>query len=194
MSTQDVVTWSEDEYFRNAMKTLSTHFYMGREHPVSGEVFRGTVKAMLEAAGELDGVKKAVYYGKPPKAVDSTVPDVSAAALKCQKDLLHHAIGLCTESVELLRVALEYSSRLISECPDDQALRFIDEMGDIEWYRAGVYTELHRLAGITPSKVQQGNIAKLAARYPKGTFSSSDVINKDEAKEAAALAGELSRE
>ena len=93
-------------------------------------------------------------------------------------DLLHGAIGLATESGELLdslKRALFYGAAL-------DRTNLIEELGDLEWYMAVI----REAVGVTQEEVQRINIEKLQARYP-AKFSTDHALNRDLKRERAIL-------
>ena len=86
--------------------------------------------------------------------------------------LLHAAIGLSTESGELidaLKKSIYYGRQL-----DLQNLK--EEMGDIMWYMAILSDAL----GYSFEQCQEDNISKLKKRYPEGF---KDVLSRDQKHE-----------
>lgn len=95
-------------------------------------------------------------------------------------DLLHGAIGLATESGELLdalKRALYYGGTL-------DRTNLIEELGDLEWYMAVIRDAL----GVDQAEVQRINVEKLKARYPE-KFSSEDALERNLAAEREVLEG-----
>ena len=93
-------------------------------------------------------------------------------------DLLHGAIGLATESGELLdslKRALFYGAAL-------DRTNLIEELGDLEWYMAVI----REAVGVSQEEVQRINIEKLKARYP-AKFSQENALNRDLGRERAIL-------
>jgi NTP pyrophosphatase (non-canonical NTP hydrolase) len=92
--------------------------------------------------------------------------------------LLHAAIGLATESGEMLdalKKYIYYGKKL-----DIANLR--EELGDIFWYSA----LLAHIAGFTFEDTMERNLAKLKARYPH-RFQEQDAIIRDLEKERIIL-------
>lgn len=95
-------------------------------------------------------------------------------------DLLHAAIGICTEGGEFLDALKK--SMFYGKPLDKVNLR--EEIGDLMWYIAIACEAL----GTTIEEECQVNINKLRARYPD-KFTSNDAINRDLEKERAILEG-----
>jgi NTP pyrophosphatase (non-canonical NTP hydrolase) len=102
------------------------------------------------------------------KRTESVIFDTTEANAR----LLHGAIGLVTESGELidaLKKSAFYGRKL-----DKQNLR--EELGDVMWYLAILLDELD----YSFEQCQQDNINKLRKRYPEGF---TDVIDRDQEHE-----------
>lgn len=90
---------------------------------------------------------------------------------RCNKDslrILHAAIGLSSESAEVLDIAKKFLTYGKTISKD----KLIEELGDIFWYSALLCDTLD----ISFEEVQKLNIAKLNMRYGKGHFSESSAI------------------
>ncbi len=95
-------------------------------------------------------------------------------------DLLHGAMGVCTEGGELMDVCKKFE---FYRKPID-IVNVKEEIGDVLWYLA----LLCRAADTTLEKVAETNIAKLLKRYPD-KFTSEAAINRDLQSERAVLEG-----
>jgi NTP pyrophosphatase (non-canonical NTP hydrolase) len=87
--------------------------------------------------------------------------------------LLHAAVGLCTESAEFLDV-LKKAVFYCKPMTDKELLNLEEELGDLCWYMA---IAMHQL-GTDFDKVQRRNIAKLKKRYPE-KFTLDNAENRD---------------
>jgi len=94
--------------------------------------------------------------------------------------ILHGAIGLSTESGEILDCIKKH---LFYGKPLD-LVNLKEELGDIFWYCALLAGEL----GITFDEVQDVNIQKLRARFPN-KFNEYDATHRDIEKERYILEG-----
>lgn len=94
--------------------------------------------------------------------------------------LLHAAIGLSTESGEVLDMLKKhiYYGRKLDE------VNFIEELGDLLWY-VGVAVDA---LGTTFEEVQRINVMKLKERYD-GEFSQEKALKRDLAAERRILEG-----
>ncbi len=84
--------------------------------------------------------------------------------------LLHGAMGMCTESAELLdalKKHIYYGKEL-------DITNIFEEIGDELWYIALICNEL----GFKIEDIMETNIKKLAARYPE-KFSEEKAINRN---------------
>jgi len=89
-------------------------------------------------------------------------------------DLLHGAIGICTEGGELLdalKKHIYYGKEL-------DKVNIIEEIGDVLWYIALICNAL----GISLEEVMQKNIEKLQIRYPEH-FSEENALFRNLEKE-----------
>lgn len=93
-------------------------------------------------------------------------------------DLVHCAMGVCTESGELMDII----KRNIFYGKDVDKTHVIEELGDILWYVAVGC----RAMGISMRDVAVRNINKLQARYPEG-FTADAALNRDLEKEREIL-------
>jgi NTP pyrophosphatase (non-canonical NTP hydrolase) len=95
-------------------------------------------------------------------------------------NLLHGAIGICTEAGELLdafKKKLYYGKEL-------DVTNVKEEIGDMMWYVAILMRELN----LDFDELLQINIDKLRARYPE-KFSEANALNRDLKKERDILEG-----
>lgn len=97
---------------------------------------------------------------------------------KRQARLLHGAIGLATESGELLDTLKKH---IYYQKPLDTGNLF-EELGDIMWYVALICNEMNW----PMDEVMKANINKLVARYPQ-KFTSHNAIERDLVVEQQAL-------
>ena len=93
-------------------------------------------------------------------------------------DQLHMAIGISTESGELLdayKKKYAYSKEL-------DVVNIAEEIGDIFWYAINLCTMLE----LNPEDVFSKNVEKLRVRYPE-KFTETNAINRDLEKERKIL-------
>lgn len=126
-------------------------------------ILRHAICDLLYYGDLLDLAKKKVIYQKDDIALalpsgNSRNPYASAE----QYHLLHMAIGIAGESVELLEAIFNY----IDGSPLDAA-NVLEELGDIEFYMEG----LRQGISITREDTLNANILKLAERYKRFTYS-----------------------
>ena len=100
-------------------------------------------------------------------------------------DLLHAAIGMVTESGELLDMLKKH----IFYGKELDLVNMEEELGDMGWYQ-GVAIHAARMKGyaISFEQVWQKNISKLEARYA-GKFNETKAENRDLEKERSILEG-----
>lgn len=80
---------------------------------------------------------------------------------KC--DLLHHAIGICTEAGELLDAVKKH----VIYGQEFNLLNGVEELGDLEFYMKG----MRGSRGITRDDTLNANLNKLAKRYKDYQYS-----------------------
>ncbi len=182
----------EADYFKAAMQTLSTTFCLDTPGAPTKDELVSALLQVTAAANIVDAYKKRIYYGKPVTGVKDVSLPVEGFRPESVQTLLHHVMGLITESVELLEVVMLMSrERGSSAVPADLLRHLVEELGDLEWYRAGVYSYLQeQCLDITPQVVQELNVLKLKARYSGGQFTGTGATVRDLGKEDAALSGE----
>jgi NTP pyrophosphatase (non-canonical NTP hydrolase) len=95
-----------------------------------------------------------------------------SSAIEAQKygDLLHGAMGACTEAGELMDICKRHQQY---GKPIDW-VHAIEEAGDLLWYIALV----SRASGVSLEEIAKRNIAKLAKRYPE-KFTAELALNRD---------------
>ena len=166
---------TEDEYVPLAMRTLSPQFHDGLFLP---QEMGAAISAALVGVEWLDGLKKAIFYGKAPERL--RVGAASATSYRPRPDLadLTHAIlGIYTEAGELLQAL---SRALQGE--DLDLVNLTEEVGDLLWY----FALLESKGGISLTEARKKNIQKLMARYPD-RFDSEAAANRDLEAERKAL-------
>lgn len=85
-------------------------------------------------------------------------------------EMIHMAVGVSGEAGELLDAVKKhviYGKELDLE-------NVIEEMGDIEFY----LSVLRSLLAVSREEVIKHNMDKLSKRYPKGSYSNEDAINR----------------
>lgn len=85
-------------------------------------------------------------------------------------NLLHHAVGVASEAGELLDAV---KKNFIYNKPVDRA-NIIEELGDLEFYMAGVREAL----AITREQTLIANMEKLAKRYPNYNYTDERAHNR----------------
>ncbi len=165
-----------DTYLQESARTASALF---RTDVVPLPTLRQTLEEAVALGKRVDQVKKGLFYGKPPSdpaltgaaASDQTLPEAVPA------DLLHAALGVYTEAVEVFEAILAG----LDGRPLDRT-NLLEEIGDLEWYLAMAYRTLEA----KPEQVKQINIDKLRRRFPD-RFTQSAAITRDVAAERALL-------
>lgn len=91
---------------------------------------------------------------------------------------LHALMGLQTESAELTDMFKKH----VFYGKDFDLVNLVEELGDIEWYRAIMFSWLSQKLGITAeeleARVQNTNLNKLKARYPN-KFTDADANERN---------------
>lgn len=166
-----------------------------REAKLDGfEIYESNTKELTSDADELF----IQYYNEIWDEIQLTIPpSYQEEALRTLSDdyaaieerlrgpqiinMLHSAIGLCTEAAEaldMLKKHIYYGKPL--DIPN-----FREEIGDGQWY-AAIGAEA---CGTNLDAIQATNIRKLKARYP-GKFTEQDAENRDLATERKILEDE----
>ncbi|MDX2102914.1 MAG: hypothetical protein EAZ99_03875 [Alphaproteobacteria bacterium] len=159
-----------DTYLRESARTASTLF---RTDVVSVATLKQTLEDAITLGQRVDQVKKGLFYGKPVKDPTLTGGAVGEPSGTVPPDLLHAALGIYTEAVELMQALLAG----LDGAPLDRA-NLLEELGDIEWFMALAYRTLEA----RPEAVRQVNIDKLRKRFPD-RFTEAQAIDKDIAAE-----------
>lgn len=155
-------------------------------------LFSGVIQDCIENLRRLDGIKKALFYGKvdrprtPYNRNLTELPDQLAAQLKMPpeavQDLVHGIIGAATEAGELLEAL-----QMVLVGGDLDNINIIEESGDMKWYLA-LLSRLPSPAGFKWPEDEVRCIAKLRKRYGD-RFAAHDAISRDLVTERAALEG-----
>lgn len=103
---------------------------------------------------------------------------------KIDADIMHGAMGVCTEGGELLDAVKKLS---FYSKPLDVS-NVVEELGDVLWYLAVAC----RGCGVSLDDVATVNIAKLRKRYPE-EFAKGRAINRDVEAEAEVIGAALRR-
>lgn len=168
-----------------AARTMSHEFHNDK---VSAPKLACEVGNLARYLEELDGVKKALFYGKALDAGffagETHIDDAMLSAIHPERqkaiDILHCVIGIATEAGELLEAlysAMDSGAQL-------DTVNVAEEVGDVQWYCANLVTALDT----TLDAVQQTNIAKLQKRYPE-KFTAEAALNRDLDGERKVLEG-----
>lgn len=119
-----------------------------------------------------------LQYEKDSERTEKKFPEGKSLDTQ-QMELLHAAIGISTESGEILDA---FKKHLIYG-KDLDIVNLAEELGDIMWYVAIMTRYLKNLTGATlEDDILRINIEKLTARYPE-KFTEEDALNRDLDKE-----------
>lgn len=147
----------------------------------------------------LDKVKKMIIYGKQMDSVALAinVAELTAAAKYLERHmpvsgqttndrinirLLHAAIGIFTESGEMLEALMKQLTT-----GELDMVNVSEEIGDVHWYSAIAVDEVE----IPEERIRQTLINKLAKRYPE-KFTQEAALNRDLKSERKVLEEGLS--
>jgi len=173
------------EHLKASEKFLSGKFHYSPND--DGEnALRTTVESFISASNDLDQYKKLKYYGKPlspelaKKVHQMTVQGFERSEDGGMEKLLHAALGLATESGELLEAV--YKAKWAGEKFD--VVNCKEELGDLFWYMAILFREF----GFTLEDVLQINNDKLDKRYG-AKFTENAAIHRDLQAERNILEG-----
>lgn len=138
-----------------------------------------TIVHVVEWGDMLDQYKKFLFYGKPLTFdIENPIlsPDINQQEVLSRIKspevirLFHAALGLCTESIELID---GLRSHIFEGSPLNK-VNLREEGGDILWYIAVLVDTLN----ISLDELLTTNIGKLSKRY-KGKFSSEMALGRD---------------
>ncbi len=157
-------------YLQESARTASTQFHGEIVDPA---MLEHALKQAIQVGELVDVAKKSLFYGKPVKegiGIETHMGSESAINPKAvSHDVLHAAIGIFTESAEMLEAVLA-----AMQGKEFDEVNVFEELGDAEWYMAMMYRALKR----TPAEAKQVNIAKLMKRYPN-KFETKDAIERN---------------
>jgi len=85
-------------------------------------------------------------------------------------DMLHSAVGVCTEAGELLDAAKKF---VFYGKPLDRA-NVIEELGDLEFYMQA----MRKIVGCTRKETLEANMEKLAIRYKNHQYSDQQAVDR----------------
>lgn len=125
----------------------------------------------IRAAQEVDRSKRLYFYTERNDDLPNEFSCVGTLAL-------HAVMGVVTEAGELAENLL----KAIRNREDLDRTNLIEELGDLEWYMS----LLRHARQLTQGEVQQANLAKLKARYPK-RFTEEYALNRNLTQEIEAM-------
>lgn len=157
---------------------------------IGQSLFSGVIQECIDQLRRLDGIKKALFYGKverprtPYNRNLNELPNQISAQLKMPpeavQDLIHGIIGVATEAGEMLEAL-----QMILCGGDLDNVNLLEESGDIKWYLA-LLSELPNPAGFVWGEDERRCIAKLRKRFGD-KFTAHDAINRNLDAERALL-------
>lgn len=175
------------DFIKNALKTEHTPEVL----PMSKMALQSALMMVISCANVMDIIKKHIIYGKDVDfemlkeevnamvgsygflsvtlKIGPTSNDVAVSGNDMNLRLLHAAIGMFTESGEMLEALCK---QLKTGSLD--FVNFSEELGDSDWYKAIAHNEL----GISEEHIRGFIIKKLAKRYPE-KFTSEAALNRD---------------
>jgi NTP pyrophosphatase (non-canonical NTP hydrolase) len=161
------------EYLELSEKTLSEQFHLDDSDVKAA--LEDTISDFLEVATRLDMLKKVVYYGKDKSVLGDGLRAGDTAGydreltLKEQK-LLHAAIGIATESGEIL----EQVHNSLKAGREVDSVNISEESSDVMWYYAIFGRELK----LDFHQGLRNNIDKLRKRFG-AKFNTDGALNRD---------------
>lgn len=129
----------------------------------------------ISTGGYTDAVKKGVFHKTSAhymRTVPKGLPKIADRLTDPEIMNLWNLTGLIGEASEVARVIYE---SICDQTPVDR-VALVKEIGDVLWYVAALCTK----NGITLEDAMQGNIEKLARRYPQGYSSEAAAAKTDE--------------
>lgn len=169
-------------YIKECQRTASNYFHA---HTVECGQFIYLIEEVCNKLNELDGFKKALFYGKPHSYVRHNINakrewEELLPAIHDDKGeaILHGIIGVATESGELIETLINLANG--QKVLDKVNLK--EELGDLLWYVAIIC----HAANFSFEDIMSTNNAKLRKRFPE-KFSEELAINRDLAAEREVL-------
>lgn len=165
-----------ETYSKESERTAEGKFH---QEIVSSFLLKEVLSNALRTVNIVDQVKKSLFYGRPiqSESLNSKCSPVPIDPSLVDKNLLHAAMGVLTESAEILEALQD----AMEGKPLDR-VNLIEELGDIEWYMAMFYRALKT----TPDHVRETNIVKLRSRYPE-KFTEDRAITREPERERSVL-------
>jgi hypothetical protein len=158
-------------------------------NPRTLAALNNTMRTYIYFGNQLNDLKRHLFYGKPlPDHLTNTEPYENAAPLdqlaKTETiQLLHAAIGVGTESAELLEQM--YNHIFMGKELDH--INLAEEYGDVSWYMRLAAIVLKKVKGMGFFEMIMRNIAKLKIRYPD-KFTAENALNRNLDAERKSLA------
>jgi hypothetical protein len=154
---------NNSEYVLAALRTESQYNDGVHDRFVEPNItaaFRSQLAHAITSGHTIDQFKKHFFYGKEIQTLWKGHYDPQIAArLRHNIRIVHAAIGLFTESTEILKALYEH---IFNGAPLDWT-NLVEEGGDQFWYLAILADAL----SVTFEDMQEQNIAKLHTRYPE---------------------------
>lgn len=149
-------------YEKQAMRTNSVEMFP----TVERHELLNVIENCIFWINKLDRIKKALFYGQ---GTDGPVKNPLLWDNPQDIQILHSALGLATESGEILENLVAKIDNSSYDHPN-----LVEELGDLMWYQAIMCDAL----SINFAEVQRKNIDKLKRRYPE-KFSCDKAINRN---------------
>ena len=134
--------------------------------------------SITEKSDYIDTLKKFLIYQDHP--IESTDPEDNVTLTQDQIELLHAALGMLSEAVEINQAVWSWIK--LGNLADLDVANIGEEIGDEFWY---ISIFLRKL-GLSAEDIMDTNIAKLKSRYGD-KFSNHSAINRDVDTERAIL-------
>lgn len=167
-----------EEYKTLAEVTMAKNFHYDTQNPSEPDIYHHC-KSVIDSCQKLDLVKKKKFYGREVN-ISSTAP--ADAIFKTDgeggENLIHAAIGICTESSEILENIMRHKY----EGAEVDSVNIKEELGDLMWYIAIFLRDLD----IDFHDTLALNIAKLEKRF-EGKFSEFKANNRNLEQERVLL-------
>lgn len=199
-NVEHVLDVDANSYIALAGRTNNPDYKAVSQRMVNGKLNQSIPLLINEIAmaldHDLDQIKKHLFYGRDmapdmevkldflhDEMADIDTPDMRHFINNPEMiDILHGAIGLATESGEILKALFKFM-----ETGSIDIVNVGEENGDAFWYQA----LLLKRSGRTFEQVMTTNIQKLAERFKDG-FTEASAINRDVVAERTILEQGLS--
>lgn len=169
--------------FQKTVEARSSRQY--HVNKVTKEIVFLVMRNMQEVGGRVDEVKRSLFYGKDNGGllVDTEI-NTRFNHEYIHGEVMHGLMGVIGEAGELAERVIAMGA--FPERAEEHKLNLIEELGDLEWYMALIYSTL----GLIREDVLAANDRKLEARFGPAFKAEAALGERDKDAENKALKGE----